>query len=326
MITRHGNRAESLHGSVGGIVTAVPSVELTNADLGADAAQAAKMTGVLARRHAAEDQTTETLGLAAARRLLEQMEWAPSSIDLLVYVTQTPGLAVPASAYDLHGRLGLPQHTPAIEVNWSCAGYVYGLWLAMRMLGGTGRALLVVGDTTSRIVHPNDRATAPLFGDACSATAVVAGPERGLTQFVHGTDARGTEKLTMPATREDFVRMDGAAVFSFTLRTVPPLVEDILDIAPAPDYLLFHQANAYMLQHLVGKMKLAERFEPHQIPTNIDRFGNCSSASIPLLLCDKLGNAARVSRLALFGFGAGWSWAGAVLSGYRMQVTELIEV
>lgn len=318
MISSHGNLIARCTGAIAGVVTAVPQRIRPNLDW-PEAAEAAKMTGVLERRIAGPDQTTETLCLAAARRLLVGLDWAPSSIEALVYVTQTPSMAVPAAAYDLHSALGLPAHCPAIEVNWSCAGYVYGLWLAMKL--GLGRVLLLVGDTSSRIVDPEDRATAPLFGDAGSATAIQA--DEAIVRFVLGSDGQKNEPLSQAP--GELLRMDGASVFGFTLRVVPGLVDDVL-AAGRPDFLLFHQANRYMLGQLAKKTGLQEHFTAEQIPSNIDRFGNCSSASIPLLLCDRLGMRARGARLALFGYGAGWAWAGATIDAPALRVAKLVEV
>lgn len=324
MITRRLNLSESVSAAIQGVVTAVPKLALSNDELGHGAETAAKMTGVRSRRHA-DLEDVESMCIAAATRLMSELSWQPESIGAMVCVTQTPRLAIPASGYTILHQLGLRSSCPVIEVNWSCAGYVYGLWLAMKLAAGPTpqRVLLLVGDKMSAIVDPEDRATGPLFGDACSATAVVGVPNE--SHFVLGSDGGNNGRLSQGHGEPLF--MDGAAVMSFALHNVPPLIEDILDISPSPDFLLFHQANRYMLDQVVRKAKLLERFTPAQIPSNVERFGNCSCASIPLLLCDMVGAAqARRSRLALFGFGAGWAWGGAVVSGYRMDVCELIEV
>lgn len=320
----------SVYGHVVGVVASIPAKEVTNRDMPyyLDAVAAAKLTGVQSRRYVMGRQTTEELCHAAAVALFAGLNWDPATVELLVYVTQTPSRSVPASGYDLHHHLGLPQSCPVVEVNWSCAGYVYGLWLAMRLNRPGGRALVLVGDTTSRIVDPSDRATGPLFGDAGSATALLgdcAGPH---TNFVLGTDGSGGPKLSQQL--GDVLRMDGAAVFNFTLDHVPKLVEQVLDHSRLrPDVFLFHQANRFMLEHLSKKMKLEERFGVSCAPSNLERFGNCSSASVPLLLADKqteLGPDKLWKSAAIFGYGAGWSWGGAVLdlSGLsHIQVVEL---
>lgn len=320
-VTANGNRSEFLCGNVVGVVAAVPHTVIGN-DNWVDALDAARITGVQTRRWT--KKTTESLCLAAARRLMANLGWDASEIDALVYVTQTPSDPMPSPGYDLHAALGLAQRCSVIEVNWSCAGYVYGLWLAMKLaatdhMHEVQRVLVLVGDTTSQIVDLADRATAPLFGDCGSATAIENGPLSGLSYFVLGSDGAGASLLCQP--RGHKLQMQGPAVFDFTLRKVPGLVQDVLDDGD-PDFILFHQANKFMLDHLVKKCKL----QGQNVPMNVERFGNCSSASIPLVLCDMLGLNAAATRLAMFGFGAGWSWAGAMLSMHGLQVAELIEV
>lgn len=320
----------SVYGHVAGVVASIPSKEVHNRDMAyyLDAVAAAKLTGVQARRYVMGRQSTEDLCRVAAKALLAGLDWDPKTIELLVYVTQTPGRSVPSSGYDLHHQLGLPQSCPVVEVNWSCAGYVYGLWLAMRLNRPGGRALVLVGDTTSRIVDPSDRATGPLFGDAGSATALVgdcAGPH---TNFVLGTDGSGGPKLSQQV--GDYLRMDGAAVFNFTLDHVPALVDQVLGCSTlSPDVFLFHQANKFMLDHLAKKMGLEERFGVGCAPSNLMRFGNCSSASVPLLLADeqtRLGHDKLWKSAAVFGYGAGWSWGGAVLDLTGMTHIQVVEL
>lgn len=329
MITTRGNFAEFLGGTISGVVTAVPHNVIDNSGWPL-AEDAAKLTGVHRRRWAGVGQTVETLGLHAAQRLMANLGWHPSEIDALVLVTQTPASAIPSSAHRLHAALKLPVYCPAMEVNWSCAGYVQGLWLAMKLaqtdaLHETKKVLLIVGDCLTATLDEADRATAPIFGDAVSATGVVNGPLSGLTYFVMGNDGIGADRLKLDTKPESTLYMDGASVFTFTLRNVPPLVDDVLENGE-PDFLLFHQANEFMLDHLAKKMALSSRFSSSQIPKNVNLFGNTSSASIPLLLCDELGvTAARNSKLALFGYGAGWAWAGAYVDAHALQVAELVE-
>jgi 3-oxoacyl-[acyl-carrier-protein] synthase-3 len=325
------NHHSTAYGSIVGLVAAVPDRIITNADcpdpVAAD--EAAKLTGVRERRWVREGQTAYDLNLAAANRVLAGMGWAGSELDLIVYVTQTPSRAVPADVYSLAAAVGAT--CPCMQVNWSCSGYVYGLWTAMRMLSAGQRALLVVGDATSTIADKYDRATGPLFGDAGSATAIIGGgPEQ---HFVMGTDGTGAEKLSCRMDTDyaedsgPYLEMDGAAVFNFTLKRVPMMLEDVLRFG-RPHFLLFHQANRFMLEHLARKMDVG-RWGNNCMPVNIDEFGNTSCASIPLLFASKqMGDltASAGLRCALLGFGAGWAWAGAMIEHVPMHVCELIEV
>lgn len=319
------NGHATAYGDLVGVVSAVPARVITNADCPDPAAafEAAALTGVNERRWALRDQTSAHLCTVAARDLLRGLSWSAAEVDVLIYVTQTPESVVPADVYRMAQDLGLPGTAACLQVNWSCAGYVYGLWLAMRLLQAGQRALLLVGDVMSTVMDPRDRATAPLFGDAGSATAIVGGGRE--QRFVMGSDGRGADHLAQQP--DGYLRMHGAEVFTFALRRVPELIADVLALG-RPDLLLFHQANRYMLSHLIKRAKLLDQFESEQIPMNIGEFGNCSCASIPLLMCSsaELSLRALPNRLALFGFGAGWAWCGASIQCDELQVVDLLEV
>lgn len=309
-------------GRIVGIACAVPREIVENrAFRGGIAEEAARITGVAQRRLGAHSSA----GLCgyAAMRVLARIGWSPESIDLLIMVTQTPSRMMPGSGYDAHGTLGLSQACRVVDLNAGCAGYIQGLWMAMRALDPGQRALLLVGDTLESVCDPDDRATSPLFGDCGSATAILGAGSAHT--FVSGCDSAGNDALSQHL--GSTMAMRGPEVFSFTLRTVPLLVEDVLRQSPPPDYLLFHQANRFMLDHLADKMKLAERF-PGKFPSNIATFGNCSSASIPLLACDRLRAKlmAGWQQVAMFGYGAGWHWAGVSMPIGNLDCIDIIEV
>lgn len=346
------NHHSTAHGRIVGLVAAVPANVITNADcpIPAAADEAAKITGVLERRWVKDGQTAATLCTAAARRLLAGMGWDAADLDLIVYVTQTPERAVPADVYSIAAELGAT--CPCLQVNWSCSGYVNGLWTAMRLLEDGQRALLLVGDANSEHTDSADRGTFPLFGDAGSATAITGG---GPAQhFVMGTDGTGAAKLCRPGFQRytdecherHVLEMDGPEVFNFTLRTVPEMAERIRTFylggaRREPDIWLLHQANAFMLRHLSKKAGLGV------VPTNIERFGNTSCASIPLLMATPpvpkitpltnsipAGPITNVAwrlkneslHLGMMGFGAGWAHAGASITTEPLRVCELLEV
>ncbi|HEX4326339.1 MAG TPA: ketoacyl-ACP synthase III [Burkholderiales bacterium] len=340
-----GNVLRLPQGRIAGVVASVPKrvvgndhfLQTYSAD---EVGNIEKMVGVKERRWVDLGQTTADLCAAAASRLLEQLQWAPESIDALIFVSQTPDYRLPATASVLQDRLGLGRHCAAFDVNLGCSGYVYGLWLAMQMLqgGGMSRVLLLVGDTISKVVDPADRASAMLFGDAGSATAVEAGGSGGT--FVLGSDGAGAPNLIIeqgafrqPAAgqREGgrnpaCLRMDGGEIFNFTLKVVPGLVNALhaaAGVAGSVDYYLFHQANQFMLKHLAKKAKLKE----DQVPINIDRYGNTSSATIPLLMSTELSEILTLEKksVAMCGFGVGYSWAGALLEVGPLKVLERIE-
>lgn len=336
------------HLGVRGVVCALPRTEIDNSSyverFGADGvADVTKMIGVQTRRRAAAGQTTADLCLAAADTLLDDLGWARDSVDAVIFISQTPDYVLPATACALHGRLGLHPGCVAFDINLGCSAYAYGLWLAAKMLDGQaiGRVLLLVGDTISKTVDDNDRATALLFGDAGSATALEFDACAGPAHFILGSDGSGERHLMMAASAArpydgadprlagrdpSRLYMDGGEIFNFTLRSIPPLVADLLQLAGRSreqvDAYLFHQANTFMLKHLIKKAKLpADR-----APINMDRYGNTSSASIPLLLTERLGAAAHGQTVAMFGFGVGYSWAAALLTLSTLRVNRVIEV
>ena len=233
-----------------GIVSAAPKSVVDNAvfedRFGAEAvAEVVKMIGVEQRRIAPPEQTTADLCFEAAKTLITRLNWAADSIDGLIFVSQTPDYRLPATACSLHGRLGLSTHCQALDVSLGCSGYVYGVWLASTLVkAGLKRVLVLAGDTSSRMVDPNDRATALLFGDAGSATALEADNAAAPMHFRLGSDGAGARHLIIPegAYRtgqqderwgEGFdpthLYMDGAEVFTFTLRAVPALVRQMGD-------------------------------------------------------------------------------------------------
>lgn len=345
-----GREATCAGARIAGLVSCVPSARLGNEQFVAvfgeqGVADVVKMIGVQERRVADPGVSTQTLCLAAGERLLAGLEWDPASIDALLFVSQTPDFRLPATACILQDKLGIPPGIIAFDINLGCSGYPYALWLAMTMIqsGAARRVLLAVGDTISRIADPSDRATALLFGDAGTMTAVEASDTDAEAKFILGSDGKGAANLIVPNgaygtydmaadkrladKNPDCLFMDGGEIFNFTLKSVPPLVAAIDELAgdaAGHDYYLFHQANMFMIKHLAKKAKVA----PERAPINIDSFGNTSSASIPLLMTSKLsGELQEGSRhLALVGFGVGYSWAAASLAVGPLKVVETIEL
>lgn len=282
--------------------------------------------------------------------MIAELRWDKDSIDGLIFVSQTPDYILPATACALHGRLGLSKACAAFDVNLGCSGYVYGLWLAAQMIasGGCSRVLVLAGETASRIVSPMDRAVAPLFGDAGTATALERGSQK--MSFRMGTDGKGSKNLIVsaggfrqphtPATAERTAReggnvrsdedvyMNGSEIFTFTLREVAPLVQSARDDArwslDDVDAYVFHQANRFMLQHLAKKMKLPLE----RVVVALENFGNTSSASIPLAITHALSTRLRSEdmNLMLVGFGVGYSWGALALRCGHLVAPDLIIV
>ena len=297
------------------------------------------LTGVTTRHIARPDQTTGDLCLAAAEQLLDTLQWPRDSVDALIFVSQTPDQRMPATAGILHGKLGLAHHCQAFDVGLGCSGYVYGLWLVSALMNaGLRRIILLAGDTSSRMIDPQDRSTAMLFGDAGSATAFEYAPDAPTAYFDLGTDGTGAQYLTVPGggfrptdpqdTKPDTLRMDGSAVFGFTIGTVPAIIRGILAQADRQiddvDFFALHQANRFILQHITKKLKIPAG----RLPINIDQFGNTSSASIPLLFCTTLAEELTTSprTVLMSGFGVGLSWGCALFSNVQLRCASVIHV
>ncbi len=301
-------------------------------------------TGV-ERRHVVSNECSSDLCLAAAERLLSDLNLDRSTIDTLIFVSQTHDFTLPATACVLQERLNLPMSTAAFDIALGCSGYAYGLWMAGALLsgGGSKRALLLVGDTISKIVSPSDRSVAALFGDAGSATVLEYDPSAPDLPFVLGTDGRGAKNLIVPAggfrdrngdstdTSEEGVRgpydlyMNGAEIFAFTLARVPGLVtalhEAITASGKVVDHYVFHQANRFMLDHLVKRMKLPRE----KVILDVKDVGNTSCASIPLAISLFQGSAGGhlSGQFMLAGFGVGYSWAGCVAEFDNVWVSPI---
>jgi 3-oxoacyl-[acyl-carrier-protein] synthase-3 len=340
-----------------GIAAAVPDSIVTLEDdarvFGAeDARRIFKNTGVKSRHVTRNGMCTSDFCLAAATRLLDDLGWERDSVDALVFVTQGPDYFAPASACVLQRRLGLGTGCAAFDVNLGCSGYVYGLWLVSSLFSGGGfrRALLLVGDTASRTSSPMDRAVVPLFGDAGAATALEADASSPPMHFILGTDGRGAPHLILPAgafrkphseetarmctaadgniRSEEHTYMNGAEVFTFTLTHVPSLIKDIKSAAgwtnDDVDGFVFHQASTFMLKNLAR----ASGLPSEKMVIGMEQYGNTSSASIPLAICDQLRASVTGERrrLVLAGYGIGWSWGAAAVNVGPIVVPPVIVV
>lgn len=321
-----------------GVVGCLPDQRESVTDLarrfGDEAAtRIAKATGIITRHLAGPDLCTSDLMEQAARRLLVGLGWEAASVDLLVCVTQTPDQPLPGNGALLQHRLGLRKGMVVIDVTQGCAGFVHGLWMAsslVKQMGG--RALLLVGDTTSRLIDPDDRSVAPLFGDGAAAVALDVSSAAAPMWFDLGSDGAGAPYLSVSGggMRQPGMAprlfMDGTQVFAFTLREVPGSVNAVLTGAgwamADVHHLVLHQANAQMIRHLAQKLGAT----PDQAPITLTERGNTSSASIPLALCDALAGALTTQprRLVMSGFGVGWSWASVAMVCEPLVVCEMM--
>lgn len=341
---------------IAGVASAVPKPARVARDEAAqfpgdDIEKIAQSTGV-GERHVSAKLCASDLGEAAARTILSALDWDPKSVDMLVFVTQTPDYKLPANACLLQGRLGLSDECMAFDVNLGCSGFIYGLAQVAGMLSsiGRGRALLVAGDTSSHLVAPRDKSTVFLFGDGVSAMALEHDDTAAPMHFTLGTDGLGGPHLIVQAggfrcpagsgtaerrpreggniRSDQDLAMNGAEVFAFSLRRVPPLIQKTLAAAgwqnDNVDAFVFHQANAMMLKLIGKKLGIATA----KLPLSLGKYGNTSSASIPITLSHCLPDRLRASpaNLILVGFGVGFSWGAAAVQTTAMAMPDVVLV
>lgn len=288
-----------------------------------------KMAGVRTRRIVEGTVCSSDLCIAPAREVLKQLQWAPESVDALIFVTQSPDYFLPSTSCLAHRELGLADHCATFDVGLGCSGYPYALWLASMMLssGGAKRVLVLHGETPSRFANESDRAVALLFGDAGSATALEADPTRNAPpwSFNLHTDGTGWRDLIIEGggfkdrTPADpaklFVAMNGANIFNFTIKRIPALVEETLRGAgledSAIDYYILHQSNLFIMKHLARKLKIADA----KLPLTIQKYGSTGGPSVPLTIAEGglVRPADRALRLLLVGYGVGLSWGSALI-------------
>ena len=304
-----------MHGiTVRGCGIFVPDKVLTNDDLSAtlDTSDAwiTERTGIK-ERHVGG--TTSQMAIEAGRRAIEDAGLEPSDIDVVLLATTTPDALVPATSATVQAAIGVPGG--AFDLNAACSGFVYGLVVAAGLVAvGSGRVLLIGSDALSPITDWDDRAMAVLVGDGAGAVVVepVDGPG-DLRSWNLGAD--GALRHLLRCDHGGFLFMDGKEIFRKAVRVVVESAERALQDAGIQasdvDLLVPHQANLRIIQAACQRLGIPEE----RTAVVIDRYGNTSSASIPLALDDALrsGRISAKDHLLLTGFGGGMTWASAVL-------------
>lgn len=318
----------------------LPSNEVSNEALVADfpewtVEKVASKVGVVKRYVVSETECASDLAVAAAEKLFEEHAIDKKSIDFLLLCTQSPDYFLPTTACIVQNKLGLPTSIGALDFNLGCSGFVYGLSLAkgLLMAGIARNVLLVTAETYSRHIHPKDKGNRTIFGDAATATLISIDGFAKIGNFSLGTDGRGAENLILKTgglrypnkagdifydesnnpKSSDYLFMDGAEIFNFTLGAVPFLVEDTLkknSIAQENiDLFVFHQANKYMMNFLRKKIKIEEE----KFFYFLEEVGNTVSSTIPIALYEAQKQNKLNGNILLAGFGVGYSWGGCIL-------------
>lgn len=298
-------------------------------------------TGIASRRIAADEECSSDLAVKAAEKLFSKGACRPEDIDYTLVCTQSPDYLLPTTACLIQDRLGIPKSSGAFDFNLGCSGYVVGLGIAKGLIESSQarNVLLLTAETYSRFIHPKDKSVRSLFGDAAAATLISRhdGDTSCIGPFVNGTDGSGGKHLIVPAggmrrprghetgiateresgnfRSDDNLYMNGSEIFTFTLKAIPRVFQALLERADLTveqlDLVVFHQANTFMLEHLRRKIGIPEE----KFVVALRDFGNTVSSTIPIALAEARaqGRICPGSRIALLGFGVGYSWSGTIL-------------
>jgi len=298
----------------------------------------AAKVGVNSRHLAAEDETAGDMAEKAARNLFAEYNIDPKSIDFIMLCTQSPDYFLPSTACILQNRLGIPTTAGAFDYNLGCSGCIYGLAIAKGLItaGIAKNVLLLTAETYQKYLHPSDKSNRSIFGDGAAACLVSTEGFAEVGEFSLGTDGTGAENLIVKtgAARhknatgiyvededghlryDDYLYMNGSAIFNFTLDAVPAMMKEILRKNGIEkdeiDYYVFHQANKFML-NTIRKVCLLPKDKFH---INLEETGNTVSSTVMIELKDCIQNKRIQSgmNVMITGFGVGLSWGGCMLN------------
>jgi 3-oxoacyl-[acyl-carrier-protein] synthase-3 len=284
----------------------------------------ASKVGITNRYIAKDEESTSELAVMASEKLFTEHNINRDIIDLVVLCTQSPDYTLPTTACIIQDRLGLKTSCGAFDFNLGCSGYAYGLAIAKGFIESkiAQNILLITSETYSKYLSKDDKSNRTIFGDAASATLISNKGFASIEDFVLGTDGSGADNLIVrnsgskkDLNQSDKLYMNGAEIYNFTLKSVPKLVEGIIDknkiINSEVDLFILHQANMFMLSHLRRKMKINQE----KFYTYMDKVGNTVSSTIPIALYHALKEKRikNKDKVLIAGFGVGYSWGGTIL-------------
>jgi len=295
------------------------------------------------KRRITQNETTSDLCLQAANDLIENLKINKKEIDALLFVSYTPDYLMPATSYVLHKKLDLSQNCICMDIPQACSGYILGLYQASMLINsGCKHVLLLVGDSFSKFTDMFRNNTAPVFGDAGSATLIEYSENAEKLYFNINSDGSGYDALICenggfrnPVVKSDFYedgnyqyksKMDGGRIFDFTMSNVALNIEELFDFAKISkeniDEFVFHQANKFILENIARKLEI----DISKISTEtLTNYGNQCGASIPCAISNTLQQTVSEKKVKciLSGFGVGLSWASAIVDLDNIYCSKL---
>lgn len=283
-------------------------------------------TGIRERRISTGEGTTE-IAIKAAKEALRSAGIEARDIDLIICATCSPDKFVPSTACEVQSAMGAINAT-CFDLSAACSGFMYALNTAYGYIqtGMANKALVIGAENLSKIMNWNDRGTCVFFGDGAGAVVLTEATDGGILHSVTGSDGTKGDFLTCKA-REmsnlvvkrdamvDYVKMDGQEVYKFAVTCVPKVIRALLQKAELESseikYFILHQANQRIMESVAKRLKVdVERF-----PMNIEKYGNTSAASIPILLdeMNKAGQLQAKDKIVLVGFGGGFTWGATLI-------------
>ncbi len=321
----------------------LPEICVTNEDLVKtfpewSVDKVAKKVGVKVRHLANQDETAGDLAEKAARKLFSEYGIEKESIDFILLCTQSPDYRLPSTACILQHKLGIPTSSGAFDYNLGCSGCIYGMAVAKGLVssGIAQNVLLLTAETYNKYIHPEDKSNLSIFGDGAAACLISTDGFAEIGNFVLGTNGAGAENLILKTggaripektlcnqedaeghiLRDDYLYMNGGAIFNFTLETVPTMIDQLLKknnlTVDDIDYFVFHQANKYMLDTIRTLCSLPKE----KFYNDISYTGNTVSSTIFIALKECISNGIlnNCKKIMTCGFGVGLSWGGCILS------------
>lgn len=297
----------------------------------------AQKVGVNSRHVAQEGETAGDMAEKAALQLFKEYNINPKSIDFIMLCTQSPDHFLPSTACILQYRLGIPTSAGAFDYNLGCSGCIYGMAVAKGLIaaGIAKNVLLLTAETYNKYLHPSDKSNRSIFGDGAAACLISTDGFAEIGEFVLGTDGSGYKHLIVETgasrkkektgvesidddghiRREDYLYMDGSAIFNFTLDAVPTMMKQVLEKNNLEkdqiDYYVFHQANKFML-NTIRKVCVLPK---DKFYINLAETGNTVSSTVLIGLKDCITNKIIKTgdNVMISGFGVGLSWGGVIL-------------